>query len=131
MSMAVSGTLANSAVLEEPGQPREPTRQPGFLRHIQGLRAVAVGLVVATHLTGWPAGGFIGVDVFFVISGFLITGLLLREQERSNRISLREFYARRMRRIFPMAVVVLICTVAVGFAVLTVKRADATLVDAI
>ena len=61
MSMAVSGTLANSAVLEEPGQPREPTRQPGFLRHIQGLRAVAVGLVVATHLTGWPAGGFIGV----------------------------------------------------------------------
>lgn len=131
MSMAVSGTLANSAVLDEPGQPREPTRQPGFLRHIQGLRAVAVGLVVATHLTGWPAGGFIGVDVFFVISGFLITGLLVRERERTGRVSLREFYARRMRRIFPMAVVVLLATVAVALAVFSQKRADATIVDAL
>ena len=127
--MTMTGALVEQGV--DDATTERPASTSGFQKHIQGLRAVAVGLVIANHLLGWPSGGFIGVDVFFVISGFLITGLLLREQERSNRISLREFYARRMRRIFPMAVVVLMCTVAVGFAVLTVKRADATLVDAI
>lgn len=103
----------------------------GFRPDIQGLRAVAVGLVVLQHFTGWPSGGFIGVDVFFVISGYLISDLLLRELDRSGRISLREFYARRMRRIFPMAVIVLVVTVAVGFAVFSPARADSTFVDAL
>ena len=76
-------------------------------RDIEGLRAVAVVLVVASHLGGRPAGGFIGVDVFFVVSGFLITGLLVREVERSGRLSFREFYARRVRRILPVALLVL------------------------
>ncbi|MFM2438608.1 MAG: hypothetical protein RLZ55_1431 [Actinomycetota bacterium] len=128
--MAILGTLANSAALEEPEEPARQHSGAGFLSHIQGLRAVAVGLVVATHLTGWPTGGFIGVDVFFVISGFLITGLLVRERERTGSVTLREFYARRMRRIFPMAVVVLLATVAVAFALFAQKRADATAVDA-
>ena len=111
-------------------QPDVPAHS-GFRPDIQGLRAVAVGLVVLQHFTGWPSGGFIGVDVFFVISGYLISDLLLRELDRTDRVSLREFYARRMRRIFPMAVIVLAATVAVGFVLFSRARADSTLVDAL
>ena len=63
-----------------------------FRADIQGLRAVAVLVVILDHLFGWPSGGFIGVDVFFVISGFLITGLMLREHERTGQISWIGFY---------------------------------------
>ena len=74
---------------------------------IDGLRAVAVLSVVIFHaFPEYLGGGFIGVDVFFVISGFLITSLILREQ-REERFSLRHFYARRIRRIFPALSLVL------------------------
>ena len=69
---------------------RSPARadRPGGLRpDIQGLRALAVLAVVADHVLGRPSGGYAGVDVFFVVSGFLITGLLLREHRRSGRVS--------------------------------------------
>jgi peptidoglycan/LPS O-acetylase OafA/YrhL len=89
---------------------------------IQALRAVAVMLVVLFHL--WPdavPGGFIGVDVFFVISGFLITGMLLREVELRGTLSLPAFWARRARRLLPAPLlVVLVCAAAtVAFAPLT------------
>jgi peptidoglycan/LPS O-acetylase OafA/YrhL len=81
---------------------------------IQALRAVAVTLVLVYHL--WPAavpGGYVGVDVFFAISGFLITSLLLREAERHGRVSLSGFWARRARRILPAALLtVLACAIA-------------------
>jgi peptidoglycan/LPS O-acetylase OafA/YrhL len=82
-----------------------------FRPDIQGLRAVAVLLVVAYH-AGVPyvTGGYVGVDVFFVISGFLITGGLLREVASSGRISLTAFYARRIRRLLPPAALVLVVT---------------------
>ena len=69
---------------------------------IDGLRASAVVMVVAGH-AGIPGftGGFAGVDVFFVISGYLITSILLREQTQDGRVSLARFYARRIRRILP------------------------------
>ena len=76
-----------------------------------------MALVVLFH-AGVPhlAGGFVGVDVFFVISGFLITGLLLREFERNGRVSFRAFYARRARRIIPPAAVTILATaIAVWF----------------
>ena len=74
---------------------------------IDGLRAIAVLSVVIFHaFPEYLGGGFIGVDVFFVISGFLITSLILREQ-REERFSLRHFYARRIRRIFPALSLVL------------------------
>src|ERR1700712_2637408 len=81
---------------------------------IQGLRMVAVLTVFANHLWGLPPGGFIGVDVFFVISGFLITGNLLRNAENSGRVSFRSFYWNRVRRIVPAATLVLIFTYAVS-----------------
>ena len=91
-----------------------------FRPDIEGLRGVAILLVLLYHsslVVGIP-GGFIGVDVFFVISGFLITGLLLRERERTGGISLPAFYARRVRRLLPAGVVALACTLVVSFVVL-------------
>ncbi|WP_345801549.1 acyltransferase family protein [Microbacterium sp. AZCO] len=79
---------------------------------LDGLRAIAVALVVVYHLFPGSAlrGGFIGVDVFFVISGFLITALLLREQDASGRIDLAAFWRRRARRLLPaLALVVTVC----------------------
>jgi peptidoglycan/LPS O-acetylase OafA/YrhL len=98
---------------------------------IQGLRAVAVIAVVANHLLGWPAGGFVGVDVFFVISGFLITGLLLRELDEGGRICWRGFYRRRARRILPAATVCLVVVVAAAWAVYRTVRAEAITADAL
>lgn len=83
-----------------------------FRPDIEGLRAVAIGLVLLFHGYGKPfTGGFAGVDVFFVISGFLITGLLLHEQVNDGRISLWRFYARRVRRILPAATLTVLVTV--------------------
>lgn len=98
---------------------------------IQGLRAVAVLAVIADHLFAWPAGGFIGVDIFFVISGFLITGILVREQEKTGRISFTNFYRRRVRRILPIAVVVLAVTVGASWLLFLSGRAQSVTVDAI
>jgi peptidoglycan/LPS O-acetylase OafA/YrhL len=98
---------------------------------IQSLRAIAVVLVIADHLIGRPSGGFVGVDVFFVISGFLITGLLLREQARTGRISFTAFYRRRVKRLLPAAAVVTAVTVAAALAIMPLVRAGQVVVDAL
>lgn len=86
-----------------------------YRRHIDGLRAVAVLAVVAFHAgVPWLPGGYVGVDVFFVVSGFLITGLLLREFETRGDISLVGFYERRVRRLAPALLLVLAVTLALG-----------------
>lgn len=108
--------------------PRVPT--PVRL-DLQGLRALAVLGVVASHTTGWPTGGFAGVDVFFVISGFLVTGILLRDLSTTGTVDLREFFARRVRRLLPAALLVLSAVVAVGFTVFHRARAEQTLIDAL
>ena len=82
-----------------------------FRRDVQGLRAIAVLTVIIGHAGLGLSGGYVGVDVFFVISGFLITGLIVHEIERSGRLSLLGFYARRARRILPAATVVLVATI--------------------
>ena len=85
---------------------------------IDGLRAIAVATVVAYHAApGWVRGGFIGVDVFFVISGFLITSIILRQRDE-GRFSLVAFYARRIRRLFPALILVLAATGLAGWALL-------------
>ncbi len=90
-----------------------------FRPDVEGLRAVAVMLVVLFHASiGGVAGGFVGVDVFLVLSGFLITGLLLRELRATGTISLAGFYARRVRRLLPAAALVLVVTLAASALVL-------------
>jgi peptidoglycan/LPS O-acetylase OafA/YrhL len=86
--------------------------RPGYIPALDGLRAVAVLAVVAYHLDELP-GGFFGVDVFFVISGFLITRLLLAERERNGGIALGSFWIRRFKRLVPALFVVLVA-VAIG-----------------
>jgi peptidoglycan/LPS O-acetylase OafA/YrhL len=97
------------------------TRAEGdtFRPDLEGLRAIAVLLVVAYHarVPGF-GGGFVGVDVFFVLSGYLITGLLLRELRQTGTISLPAFYARRARRLLPAALLVLFVTLVLAVAVL-------------
>jgi peptidoglycan/LPS O-acetylase OafA/YrhL len=83
-----------------------------YLPALDGLRAIAVTAVLLYHLDiGWATGGFLGVDLFFVISGFLITTLLLREHDATGRIALGSFWIRRFRRLVPPLVVVVVATV--------------------
>jgi peptidoglycan/LPS O-acetylase OafA/YrhL len=91
---------------------------------IQGLRALAALLVTIFHARLLP-GGFIGVDIFYVISGFLITGLILREIESTGRLDLPTFYQRRIKRLLPTSVFVLFVTAIVGMFVLPVITRDA------
>ena len=95
------------------------------------MRAFAVLVVILDHLFHWPTGGFSGVDIFFVISGFLITGLLLREWERTDHISFLGFYSRRVRRIVPAATLVLICTVIAAQLVAPVGLRNSVKTDAL
>lgn len=107
------------------------TQTNNFRPEIQGLRAVAVLVVMFFHI--WPSmtpGGYIGVDVFFVISGYLITGLLLREAERDGRISIGRFYARRIKRLLPAATIVLLA-VTTCVSILPVVRWEGTALESI
>ncbi|QKJ19335.1 acyltransferase family protein [Microbacterium hominis] len=87
-----------------------------FLPHVQGLRAIAVLFVVLYHF--WPGrlpGGYVGVDVFFVISGFLITAHLMRELTATGTVRLGQFWARRARRLLPASLLVLVfCAIVAG-----------------
>lgn len=92
-------------------------RQSGgpIRRDVQGLRGVAVLAVMAYHVDRFLPGGFLGVDVFFVISGFVITSSLVRETERTGTFSLSGFFARRARRLLPASAVVILTSLAIGF----------------
>src|SRR5215207_4386565 len=93
-----------------------PVERPAFRPDIEGLRGAAILLVVLFHARVRAlAGGFVGVDVFFVLSGFFITGLLVRERETNGEVSLNEFYGRRALRLLPALLVVLLATLAIVF----------------
>jgi peptidoglycan/LPS O-acetylase OafA/YrhL len=106
---------ATDATMSPPPSGAEPSRT--FRPDIQALRAIAVSSVVLYHF--WPdlvRGGFVGVDIFFVISGFLITQHLVGELRRTGRIVLTQFWARRIRRLLPAAFAVLgVCVLMVLF----------------
>jgi peptidoglycan/LPS O-acetylase OafA/YrhL len=104
----------------------------GFRPDIEGLRAVAVTLVVLSHAgIATFAGGYIGVDVFFVISGFLITTLLVKELGRTGTISLPGFYARRATRLLPASTMVLVATLAASWLWLPSTRFPSISTDAL
>ncbi|MDG4764769.1 acyltransferase family protein [Solwaraspora sp. WMMD406] len=116
-----SAELATRDVREHPTGSARPAATDGrthgtFRRDIEGLRAVAVLLVVLYH-AGVPlfGGGYVGVDVFYVISGFVVTTVLLREYATHGTISIVGFYARRARRLLPAAVLVLLATLAAAW----------------
>jgi peptidoglycan/LPS O-acetylase OafA/YrhL len=103
--------VKQTSELEAPAAPAVEGYTRSFRPDVQALRALAVGLVVWYHakLPGLH-GGFLGVDVFFVISGFVITGVLLQEHQKRGSISIAGFYGRRIRRILPAATLVLVLT---------------------
>jgi peptidoglycan/LPS O-acetylase OafA/YrhL len=91
---------------------------PSRLRGLDGLRAIAVTTVILFHLApGVLPGGYLGVDIFFVISGFLITTLLLRERASTGGIAFTAFWARRARRLLPVLVVVVLASCTAAFAI--------------
>jgi peptidoglycan/LPS O-acetylase OafA/YrhL len=104
--------------------------QRAFRPDVEGLRAVAIVLVVLYHCNTLVSGGYVGVDVFFVISGFLITSQLARELVKTGKISFRGFYARRARRILPAATLVTIVTVVVSAVLLSPLAAERVFSDA-
>ncbi len=104
----------------------------GFRADLEGLRGVAVLLVLLYHARApLVDGGYIGVDVFFVLSGFLITGIIVRELMGTGRLSLSGFYARRARRLLPAAALVLVVTMIASAIVLPPLRVPAVAGDTI
>ena len=119
MTDTLAGTAPEPCRVDTP----EPRPHKGFRADIQALRAVAVLAVVFNHL--WPhrvTGGYVGVDVFFVISGFLITGHLGRELRDTGRLRLGRFYARRVRRLLPAAFLVLGFSIVAAYVLLPYPR---------
>ena len=103
-----------------------------FRADIEGLRAVAVAIVVLAHARlGFAAGGYVGVDVFFVISGFLITQLLVGELDRSGRVSVARFYARRVKRLMPQALTVIAAVVVAASLLLSPLEAECVAHDVV
>ena len=102
------------AVIAADRPPSETAPAPRMVG-LDGIRALAVIAVVVYHFDpSWLPGGFFGVDVFFVISGFLITGLVVREWERTGRIDLLSFWVRRARRLLPALIALLAAVVLVS-----------------
>ncbi len=108
------------------------SEKSGFRPDLEGLRGVAVLLVLLYHARApLVRGGFIGVDVFFVLSGFLITGIIVRELMGTGRLSLSGFYARRARRLLPAAALVLVVTMIASAILLPPLRVPAVADDTI
>ncbi len=124
--------MSRSAVGSTESAPGPSTSGTTFRPDIEGLRAVAVLAVVLFHagLPGVP-GGFVGVDVFFVISGFLITGMLWREAGATGTVSLRRFWGARARRLLPASATVGVITLIASALLLSPLQVKTVSIDAI
>lgn len=127
-----SSAPAPSTLPSDATASKASTSSSSWRPDIQGMRALAVGLVVLAHvhLAGFD-GGFVGVDIFFVISGFLITQLLLREVDRSGTVSIAQFYVRRARRILPAATAVTLVVIVYAALFLPTARLGQTTKDSV
>jgi len=115
---AGTGQTADTATGATPRSGRAPSGRPARIEGLDGLRALAIVGVLVYHLNAsWLPGGFLGVDVFFVVSGFLITTLLVREHHRTGRIALSQFWVRRARRLVPALVLCVVTSVLIARAV--------------
>src|SRR6476661_2301831 len=93
---------------------RPRVRSLGYQPALDGLRGVAVAFVMLYHQGGTLTGGYLGVDVFFVLSGFLITGILVSERATTGRLRLVAFWGRRARRLVPALLVMLVLVAILG-----------------
>lgn len=116
--------MTHFATIRKNKKRRPPSEvQKGFRTDVQGLRAVAVGIVLIYHAgLDWMPGGFVGVDVFFVISGFLITAGIVKEIQRTGRFSFLGFYGRRAARILPAATVTLVGVTLLSVLLMPITR---------
>ncbi len=128
---ALERIAADAAPVDGAGSRQPDGRRGRYRPEIQGLRAIAVLAVVANHFAGWPTGSFVGVDVFFVISGYLITGILVREFEARQTISFTGFYARRIKRILPAGLFVIGATLCATRVLAGIDRYHFAAKDAI
>ncbi|WP_082992915.1 acyltransferase family protein [Mycobacterium sp. 1245111.1] len=127
--MTVHQTVSGSTTEDRAGRGAAET---GFRPDIEGLRAVAVLAVVLFHAeVPGVGGGFVGVDVFFVISGFLITGLLWREASATGTVGLRRFYGARARRLLPASAAVGVVTMIASVVLLPLLQVKSVIVDGI
>src|SRR5215218_484927 len=110
--------------------PAPGSAPPPFRPDVEGLRAIAITAVLLAHAgVGATAGGYVGVDVFFVISGFLITQVLVRELERTGSVSLTRFFAGRVKRLMPQVLTVIAAVAVASSLLLSPVRADAVASD--
>ena len=131
MRSPVSAPDLDALVIGVPCRPVSATERPAHFRpDVEGLRAIAVIAVLLFHMQG-PGfgGGFVGGDVFNVISGFLITGLLAREIRATGRVDLPTFYFRRARRLLPAALTVIVLTLIASAVILSPIRFPSVAAD--
>ncbi|HET6914348.1 MAG TPA: acyltransferase family protein [Rhodanobacteraceae bacterium] len=113
------GTALAGRQAESPAIEQHTTYRLGYRGDIEGLRAVAILLVIACHArVPGLGGGYVGVDVFFVLSGYLITALLVRDIAIAGQVRFANFYARRFRRLLPALLLMLVCASVLGAIVL-------------
>ncbi len=113
------GSVGSTAQEPDVSSTPDPPAPADYRPDIQGLRGIAVLLVVVFHTTATLPGGFVGVDVFFVISGFVIAGVLTRELDATGRISFPQFYSRRARRLLPALAAMSTLTLLMSVAILS------------
>lgn len=110
-----SGKQSNNSTAKRDATSASGRKPRYYLRGLDGLRALAALAVLVYHVApNWMPGGFLGVDVFFVLSGFLITAMLTREKRLTGKIRIRRFWLRRLRRLFPAVALTVLVTVPVA-----------------
>lgn len=132
VTLTIGGGAIDGGRKDAPPKPTKITGSPGFRKDLEGLRGIGILAVLVWH-AGVPymPGGFVFLDMFFVLSGFLITQLLVKELQTTGRLRLRRFYGRRAKRLLPAATVVLVVVVPLAWLLLPRTRWTSTAQDVV